>query len=61
MDVEKGWHRRHIQRIFERRNEERKRREMEQRYRPKFMGILWKRQEMKELEYSSKNIRVWVY
>ncbi|VDO51164.1 unnamed protein product [Brugia timori] len=31
MDAENGWHRRHIQRIFEKRQEERKRREMQQR------------------------------
>uniref|UniRef100_A0A915Q623 Uncharacterized protein n=1 Tax=Setaria digitata TaxID=48799 RepID=A0A915Q623_9BILA len=31
MDAENGWHRRHIQRAFEKRQEERKRREMEQR------------------------------
>lgn len=32
MDAENGWHRRHIQRVFEKRQEERKRREMQQRY-----------------------------
>ncbi|EJD74858.1 CBR-NURF-1 protein [Loa loa] len=31
MDAENGWHRRHIQRVFEKRQEERKRREMQQR------------------------------
>lgn len=32
MDAENGWHRHHIQRLYEKRQEERKRREMQQRY-----------------------------
>lgn len=32
MDAENGWHRRHVQRVYEKREEERKRREIERRY-----------------------------